>query len=37
MATAKSEPIDMKLEVVVIGVSNVDRASRKPVGRRPTD
>src|SRR5581483_8469468 len=26
MATTKVEPIDMKLEVVVIGVSDVDRA-----------
>ena len=26
MATAKVEPLDMKLEVVVLGVSDVDRA-----------
>src|ERR1700730_8149955 len=26
MATTKAEPVDMKLEVVVIGVSDVDRA-----------
>ena len=26
MATAKSAPVDMKLEVMVIGVSDVDRA-----------
>jgi catechol 2,3-dioxygenase-like lactoylglutathione lyase family enzyme len=26
MATAKGEPLDMKLEVVVLGVSDVDRA-----------
>jgi len=26
MATAKIEPLDMKLEVVVLGVSDVDRA-----------
>ena len=26
MATTKAEPVDMKLEVVVIGVSDIDRA-----------
>jgi len=26
MATIRTEPVDMKLEVVVIGVSDVDRA-----------